>query len=312
MATVRAVIAKAAAKGWILHQFDVNNAFLHGDLQEEVYMEQPPSYHDTGHSDYVRKLQKALFGLKQAHRAWHDTIAQYLITIGFHMADADHLLYVQKTNVGIVIITIYVDDLIIGGDAYALFLYFSQALTLHEQKKYGLNMLMKYGMADCKPISTLWDENFKLKIDEGEVLDDATMYRGIVGSFIYMTISQPYLSYAIGLVSQFMQLPRKPRLDAVRRIKTYVRATLDYVFFYDADTQVQVHGYTDFDWVGRVFDRRSTNGYMFSFGIVFCCTWSSKNQPTVALSNTEVEYRGATVVACEVAWLEMLLQDLEI
>ncbi|MCO5558978.1 hypothetical protein L7F22_012569 [Adiantum nelumboides] len=169
MATVRAVIAVAVAKGWILHQMDVKNAFLHGDLQEEVYMEQPLGYHDTGHPDYVCKLQKALYGLKQAPRAWHDKVAQYLITIGFHMADADHSLYVQKIDFGIVIITIYVDDLIIGGNALEdvehvkallckqfdmkdlgeLHYFLGIEMIRNEggvwlsQKKYGLDMLMK-------------------------------------------------------------------------------------------------------------------------------------------------------------------------
>ncbi|MCO5586430.1 hypothetical protein L7F22_040370 [Adiantum nelumboides] len=174
------------------------------------------------------------------------------------------------------------------------------------QKKYGLDMLMMYGMANCKPISTPLDQNLKLKIDEGEVLDDATMYHRIVGSLIYMTISQPNLSYAVELVSQFMQLPRKLHLDALRCILSYVRATLDHALFYDAGTQVQVHGYTDFDWVGSSSDCRSTSGYMFSFRSV-AITWSNKKQPTVALLSIEVEYRGAPVVACEVAWMEMLI-----
>ncbi|MCO5549405.1 hypothetical protein L7F22_002876 [Adiantum nelumboides] len=91
----------------------------------------------------------------------------------------------------------------------------------------------------------------------------------------------------------------------------YVRATLDYALFYEAGTQVQVHGYTDSDWVGSVSDRRSTSGYMFSFGSV-AVTWSSKKQPTVALSSTEAEYRGAAVAACKVTWLKILLRDLEI
>ncbi|MCO5579906.1 hypothetical protein L7F22_033772 [Adiantum nelumboides] len=112
------------------------------------------------------------------------------------------------------------------------------------QKKYVLDMLMKYGMADCKSISTPLDQNLKLRIDEGEVLDDATMYRRIVDNFIYMTISQPDLSYAVELSA--------------------------------------------------------------------AVTWSSKKQPTLALLSTEAEYRGAIVEACEVAWLEMLLQDLQI
>ncbi|MCO5578478.1 hypothetical protein L7F22_032320 [Adiantum nelumboides] len=166
MAIVRAVIAVVVAKGWILHQMDVKNAFLHCDLQEEVNMEQPPSYQDTGHPDYVCKLWKALYGLKQAPRAWHDKIAQSFVLCAENKCrDCDH---------------------------------------------------------------------------------------------------------------------------------------------YHLYTQVQVHGYTDFDWAGSVSDRRSTSGYMFSFGSV-AVTWSSKKQPTVALSSTKAEYRGAAVAACEVAWLKMLL-----
>ncbi|MCO5572496.1 hypothetical protein L7F22_026251 [Adiantum nelumboides] len=146
------------------------------------------------------------------------------------MADADHSLYVQKIDVEIVIITIYVDHLIIGGDALEdvehvkallhkqfdmkdlgeLRFFLGIEMKRNEggvwlsQKKYGLDMLMKYGMADCKPISTSVDQNLKLRIDEGEVLDDATMYRRIVGNLIYMTISRLDLSYAVGLMSQFM------------------------------------------------------------------------------------------------------------
>ncbi|MCO5585686.1 hypothetical protein L7F22_039622 [Adiantum nelumboides] len=108
-----------------------------------------------------------------------------------------------------------------------------------------------------------------------------------------------------------MQFPRKPHLDAVRYLLRYVRAILDYAIFYDAGTQVQVYGYTDSDWASSSSDYQSTNGYMFSFGSD-AVTWSSKKQSTVALLSTQVEYRGATIAACEVAWLEMLLQDLEI
>jgi hypothetical protein len=116
MATMRPVIAVAASRGWVLHQMDVKNAFLHIELQEEVYLEQPLRYEDMSHPDYVCKLRKALYGLKQALRAWHDKIAEYLVTIGFRMSDADHSLYVRKSDEGIVVITIYVDDLIVGGD----------------------------------------------------------------------------------------------------------------------------------------------------------------------------------------------------
>ena len=117
MATIHSVIVVATAKSWFLHQMDVKNAFLHGDLIEEVYMDQPPGYEDECHPDHVCKLRKALYGLKQAPRAWHSKIAQYLTSIDFCMSDADHSLYVRVTNKGIVVIVIYVDDLIIGGDS---------------------------------------------------------------------------------------------------------------------------------------------------------------------------------------------------
>ena len=87
----------------------------------------------------------------------------------------------------------------------------------------------------------------KLRADEGQVLEDVTMYWKIVGSLIYLTISRPDLSYTVGLESQFMQLPRKPHLDAVRRTLRYVSATLDYALFYEAGTELQLFGYTDAD-----------------------------------------------------------------
>ncbi len=108
-----------------------------------------------------------------------------------------------------------------------------------------------------------------------------------------------------------MQLPRKPHLDAVRRTLRYVSATLDYALFYEASMELQLYGYTDADWAGSGCDRRSTSGFMFSLGSA-AITWSSKKQPTVALLSTEVEYRGAAVTACEVAWLELLLGALGI
>ncbi|MCO5578474.1 hypothetical protein L7F22_032316 [Adiantum nelumboides] len=243
MATVCTVIAVAASKGWLLHQMDVKNAFLHGDLQEEVYMEQPQGYEDVKHPGYVCKLKKALYGLKQVPRAWHARTVAYLVAIGFHMADADHSLYVRKNENGIVIVYIYVDDLIIGGDNEGKIMhvksllkkefdmkdlrelrYFLGIEIIHtkegiwlSQRQYALDMLSKYGMADCKPISMPLDQNVKLRADEGQVREDVTMYRQIVGSLIYLTISRPDLSYTVGLKSQFMQLPRKPHLDVVRR-----------------------------------------------------------------------------------------------
>jgi len=116
MTTVKTIIAMVVTKGWSLHPMDVMNVFLHGDLQEQVYMEQPLGYVDQTHLNLVCKLKKVLYGLKQAPRAWLNKIGRYLVTSGFQTSNADFLLYVKKTNRGIVVIVIYVDDLIIIGN----------------------------------------------------------------------------------------------------------------------------------------------------------------------------------------------------
>jgi len=134
------------------------------------------------------------------------------------------------------------------------------------QRQYALDMLSKYGMVGYKPISVPLNQNGKLSADAGEVLEDTTMYKKIVGSLIYMTITRPDLNYTVGLESQFMQVPRKPHLDGVRHTLYYVSAVADYGFFYEVSTELQVHGYIDADWVGSISDRRSTSSFMFSFG----------------------------------------------
>jgi len=120
MTIVSIIIVMATTKGWSLHQMDVNDVFLHGDLQEEVYMEQPPSYVDQTHPNLVCRLKKALYGLKQALKVWSNKIGQYLVTSEFQTSNVDFSLYVKKTDHGIVVIIIYVDDLIIirDSDAY--------------------------------------------------------------------------------------------------------------------------------------------------------------------------------------------------
>jgi hypothetical protein len=134
------------------------------------------------------------------------------------------------------------------------------------QKQYALNKLSEYGMTSYKPISIPLEQNVKFSADERDLVEDTTMYRCTLGSLIYMTITRPYLSYAAGVVSQFMQTPRKPHLDVVRCILRYIKHTLQCGIFYETKSQLQVHEYTNADWVGNVSNRKSTSGFMFSFG----------------------------------------------
>jgi hypothetical protein len=248
--------------------------------------------------------------------------------VDFQTSNANFSLYVKKTNHGIVVIVIYVDDLIIIGDSdedtsdlkkllkqefemkdLGELRYFFNIEVIQSpkriwllQRQYALNKLFEYGMTGCKPISIPLEQNVKLSADKGNLVEDITMYRRIVGSFVYMTIARPDLSYAVGVVSQFMQTPQKPHLDAVRRILKYIKHILQCGIFYEAKNQLQVHGYTDVDWASNVSNRKSTNGFMFSFGSGDV-SWSSKKQPIVALLSTEAKYRSVAIVTYEVVWL---------
>jgi hypothetical protein len=164
---------------------------------------------------------------------------------------------VKKTNHGIVVIVIYVDDLITTGDndadIFDLKKFLKQKFEMKDlgelryflgieviqspegiwllQRQYALNKLSEYGMTGCKPISIPLEQNVKLSANEGDLVQDTNMYRRIVGSLIYMTITKPDLSYAVEMVNQFMQTPRKPHLDAVRRILRYINIFCSVEFF---------------------------------------------------------------------------------
>jgi hypothetical protein len=174
-------------------------------------MEQPPSYVDQTHPNLVCRLKKALYSLKQAPRAWSNKIGQYLVTSGFQTSNANFSLYVKKTDHGIVVIVIYVDDLIIIGDSDAdisdLKKLLKQKFEMKDlgelryffgikvikspkgiwllQRQYALNKLSEYGMTSCKPILIPLEQNVKLSADEGNLMEDTTMYRCIVGSLIH-------------------------------------------------------------------------------------------------------------------------------
>ena len=116
------------------------------------------------------------------------------------------------------------------------------------------------------PIATSMEQNVKLRPDVGDVLEDPTMYRKIVGSLIYATLTRPDMSHDVGVLSQFMQVPRKPHLDVAHRVLCYAKSMLNYGLFYAHGVDVEVFGYTDADWASCAYDRRSTSGYVFSFG----------------------------------------------
>ena len=166
-------------------------------------------------------------------------------------------------------------------------------------------MLFKFGMTECKSVSTPLDRNVKFRPDFGPACDPKR-FRQIVGSFIYLTITRSDLSYPVGLISQFMAHP-----IVEHRILRYVSCSKDKGLLYRPGVAEQLVGTTDADWARNVGDHRSTSRYAFSLGSVVVA-WSSKKQPIVAPSSIEAEYRGAAGVTCEAIWLKRVLKDMQV
>ncbi|XP_051136964.1 uncharacterized mitochondrial protein AtMg00810-like [Andrographis paniculata] len=137
---------------------------------------------------------------------------------------------------------------------------------------------------------------------DGVLLDDPTLYRQLVGSLIYLTVTRPDIAYAVHIVSQFMSVPRTTHHSAVLRILRYVKGTLLHGLHYSARSSLVLTGYSDADWAGDPSDRRSTTGFCFFLGDSLI-SWRSKKQTVVSRSSAESEYRALADTAAELLWL---------
>ena len=165
-------------------------------------------------------------------------------------------------------------------------------------------------MSDCKPMATPMATNEKLSKNDGKEKVDASIYRSLVGSLIYLTNTRPDIVHAVSIISRLMNEPSKDHLAAAKRILRYIKGTKSYGIMYESEADYKLIGYTDSDWAGSIDDRRSTSGYVFQLGSK-SISWSSKKQATVALSSSEAEYVSATSAACEAVWLRRILKDLQ-
>ena len=334
--TVRLVLALAAQFEWSLRQLDVKNAFLHGSLQEEVFMAQPPGFSDSTHPHLVCKLHKSLYGLKQAPRAWNDRFTAFLPSLGFASTYSDSSLFVKNVEAGIIILLVYVDDIIVTGSNIVeiqaviqslasefeikdlgklhFFLgvqvsYSSDGLDL-SQSKYVNDLLIKTDMLAAKSCVTPCLPYQRLLKDDGMPFDDPTLYRSIVGALQYLTFTRPDIAFSVHQVCQFMQKPMQIHFVAVKRILRYLKGTLQSGIHYTKGS-LDLLAYSDADWAGDPNDRRSTTGLIVFLGSN-PVSWTSKKQQTVSRSSTEAEYRALSTTSAELDWVQQLLQFLGI
>ncbi|RVW28219.1 Retrovirus-related Pol polyprotein from transposon RE1 [Vitis vinifera] len=305
--TIRILLSLAVNQDWCLQQLDIKNAFLNGDLEEEVYMEILPGFQESMAKNQVCKLQKSLYGLKQSPRAWFDRFTKAVLKLGYKQGQADHTLFVKKSHAGkMAILIVYVDDIILSGndmeELQKLKKYLSEEFEVKDlgnlkyflgmevarsrkgivvsQRKYILDLLKETGMLGCKPIDTPMDSQKKLGIEK-----------------------------EMSAVSQFMHSPTEEHMEAVYRILRYLKMTPGKGLFFRKTENRDIEVYSDADWAGNIIDRRSTSGYC-SFVWGNLVTWRSKKQSVVARSSAEVEYRALTHGICEGIWIKRVLSEL--
>ncbi|KAJ9541965.1 hypothetical protein OSB04_028471 [Centaurea solstitialis] len=334
---IRLFLAFAAHMNFKVYQMDIKNAFLNGKLNEEVYVAQPPGFVDPKFPDHVYKLNKALYGLKQAPRAWYDTLSTFLLSKGFVRGKIDSTLFLKKYPKHILLVQIYVDDIIFGStnpklcEKFELLmkseykmsmmgeLTFFLGLQIKQsekgifinQGKYVHEMLKKFDLTSCTPMKTPMAPPLSLDKDSKGKPVDVTLYRGMIGSLLYLTASSPDIMYSTCLCARYQAEPKESHLTAVKRIFRYLKGTPNMGLWYSKDSGFDLTAYSDSDFAGCKIDRKSTTGGCHLLGGKLV-SWTSKKQNSVSTSTAEAEYVAAGICCAQVLWLRNQLQDYDI
>lgn len=341
--SIRVVLGMAASLNLEIEQLDVKIAFLHGDLEEEIYMEQPQGFKEKGKENLVCKLKKSLYGLKQAPRQWYKKFDSFMVKHGYSRTTSDHCVFVKKFPDGnFIILLLYVDDmLIVGQDSMRinnLKLELSKSFAMKDlgparqilgmkivrdrkkgliwlsQERYIEKVLGRFKMDKAKPVGCPLASHFKLSSKQCPTSEkekdemEKVPYASAVGSLMYdMVCTRPDLAHAVGVVNRFLSNPGKEHWATVKWILRYLRGTSRVCLCF-GNGKAMLDGFTDADMAGDVDSRKSTSGYLMTFagGAV---VWQSKLQKCVALSTTVAEFIAITEACQELLWLKKFLQE---
>lgn len=344
MTSIRMILGLAACLNLELEQLDVKTAFLHGDLHEEIYMEQPEGFEVKGKENFVCKLKKSLYGLKQAPRQWYHKFDSFMSSNEYKRTTADPCVYFRKFSEGnFIILCLYVDDMLIVGQDVEMICRLKEDLSKSfdmkdlgpakqilgmeiardrkagklwlSQEKYIERVLERFNMKNAKQVNTPLAAHFKLSkrccptTEKEKESMSHIPYSSAVGSLMYaMVCTRPDIAHAVGLVSRYLANPSKVHWEAVKWILRYLRGTSNLSLCFGGGEPI-LEGFTDADMAGDLDNRKSTSGYLFKFagGAI---SWQSKLQKCVALSTTEAEYIAAVEASKEMLWLKRFLQEL--
>ncbi|GJY50423.1 putative ribonuclease H-like domain-containing protein [Tanacetum coccineum] len=275
---IRLFLAFASFMGFTVYQMDVKSAFLYGTIEEEVYVNQPPGFVDPEFPNRVYKVEKALYGLHQAPRAWYETLSTYLLENRFRRGTIDKTLFIKKIKNDILLC------LQVEQEKDGNFL---------SQDKYVYDILKKFGFSSVKTASTPMETHKPLSQDTAGTDVDVHLYRSMIGSLMYLTSSRPDIMFVVCACSRFQVQPKASHMHAVKRIFRYLKGQPTLGLWYPKDSPMDLIAYSDSDYAGASIDRKSTTGGCQFLGCRLI-SWQCKKQTIMANSTTEAEYIAAS------------------
>ena len=332
--SIRMVLAIAALKDLEVHQMDVKTAFLNGDLNEEIYMEQPEGFSAPGQEMKVCRLVKSLYGLKQAPKQWHEKFDNVMLLHGFKINECDKCVYVKDDEHGYVIVCLYVDDmLIVGSDDKMITSTKNMLNSRFDMKDMGLadvilglkikrtsdglvlsqshyvdTILGKFDKDNSGIARTPVDVTLHFSKNKEESVAQVE-YSRVIGSLMYlMSCTRPDIAYAVNKLSRYTSNPGAMHWQEIMRVLKYLRFTRDYGLHYTRYPAV-LEGYSDANWISNDKDSKSHSGYVFTLGGA-AVSWKSSKQTVIARSTMKSEFIALDKCGEEAEWLRHFLEDI--
>eukprot|EP00253_Pinus_taeda_P020799 PITA_20799 len=291
---IRMFLSLSSFQKFKVYQMDVKSAFLNGDLEEEVYIEQLEGFILGNDVKLVCKLRKALYGLKQDPRAWHYRLEKYFHQQGFSKGSTDINLYTKMDTYKLLIIVVCVNDIIFGSNEESMSHNFSSVMQQE----------LKCPCLVSLPIFLVYKFN-KIK------MVFFSHKPNISNSLLYLAGTRSDIMHALGIVGRFQANPKESHLQTVKRIFKYLQGTQNFGLWYPRDIYLTLHACTYVDWAGSVDDRKSTSGGAFYMGSRLV-SWFSKKQSSIALSTIEAKYVANASCCTQLLWMMQTLQDIRI
>ncbi|UYV80953.1 K02A2.6-like, partial [Cordylochernes scorpioides] len=337
---IRMIFALTINKNWYNRHLDVDNAYLYGELNEEIYMSPPDGSNDEKCEGKVLKLNRPIYGLRQSGLEWYCTLDKALEDIGFRRLAACNCLYTFEDKA---VIAVYVDDLALFAESEDIltnieekirekfkiknlgpikyFLgveisYPDENTIILSQGKYTMSILERFNMMECRGVSTPLDNSIPITKKDCPTTDKEkdeikhVPYRELIGSLLYLAnSSRPDMTFAVTKLAQFCSNPGERHWQAAKHILRYFQATKNVSLIYKRGSD-DILAFSDSDWANDIDDRRSTSGSPVTINGCLV-SWRSKKQNCVSLSTMESEYIALAQTTKEILWIAQILENLK-